>query len=484
MAEVQVGIARTMAGYDGDPAIREVEQLYLTSIARAERFIYIENQYLTAHCIGETLARRLRHDDSPEVVIVMPERTGGWLEQHTMDVLRWRLVKRLRDADRRDRLRLYYPRTADGPGGSVMVHAKVMIVDDCLVRVGSSNLSNRSMGLDSECDLVIEAPPGSRTEAAIRSFRERLLGEHLGVREEQVANVMHRHGSLIATIETLRGGDRTLQPLDAQVSEQVDQLVPESALLDPERPIDPQRFVDHFVPKQHRRHTYRRIVAVVLTLTVLLALAAAWRWAGLGDWLRADAVTTYADRLRSEPATPLIVIASIALAAVMMAPLTLLVVATVLGFGPWPGFIYALTGAELGALLSYALGRVLGRDLVRRYAGARLNSVSAALSKRGALTIITLRIVPVAPFSVINLVAGASHLRLRDFALGSLVGLIPGMVVIALFADRLLVSMRSPGTGSFAELVVVVAVLLGTMLWLRRWLRTRGSRDAGTGHAP
>jgi phospholipase D1/2 len=89
------------------------------------------------------------------------------------------------------------------------------------------------------------------------------------------------------------------------------------------------------------------------------------------------------------------------------------------------------------------------------------------------LTIITLRIVPVAPFTVINLVAGASHIGLKDFALGTLVGLLPGIVAIALFADGLVVSIRDPGMGSFAWLAVVVLVIALAALWFRRWLRRR-----------
>ena len=98
----------------------------------------------------------------------------------------------------------------------------------------------------------------------------------------------------------------------------------------------------------------------------------------------------------------------------------------------------------------------MGRDLVRRYAGKRLNGISKKLSKRGLWTVVTLRIVPVAPFSLINLVAGASHISFRDFAIGTLVGLLPGIVAIALFADGVVRSIRSPNAGSFAWLAGVV----------------------------
>jgi uncharacterized membrane protein YdjX (TVP38/TMEM64 family) len=470
---VPVAIARTMAEYEGDQGVREVEQLYLDSIAAAEHFIYIENQYLSAHCIREALAERLQRSGGPEVVIVMPEKTGGWLEQHTMDVLRSRLVGQLQDAVNANSLRLYYPQLSPTSDVSLMVHAKVMVVDDRLLRVASSNLSNRSMGLDCECDLAIEAKPGSDAQRAIKSIRERLLAEHLGIEPDAMAEAMQQEQSLIKAIERLRGGERTLQPLDAVVDPQVDELVPESALIDPEQPLDSEQIVNHFVPDEHKPQTARGVILAVLVLTALLGLAAAWRWTALGDWLELDTLISQAEALNAHTATPLLVILGIALAGSLAVPLTLLVVTAVLVFGPLVGFFYALAGAVLSALLSYLAGQGVGRDLIRRFAGKRLNSVSKKLSQRGILTVVTLRIVPVAPFAIINLVAGASHVSLRDFALGTVLGLLPGLVAIAVFADRFVKSIRNPDSGSFAWLAVIVLIIALATFGLRKWVSGR-----------
>ena len=74
-----------------------------------------------------------------------------------MGVARQRLLAHLRRADVHDRFRIYTPVTA--AGAPVYVHAKVLVIDDRLLRIGSSNLNNRSMGLDTECDLAIDAAP-------------------------------------------------------------------------------------------------------------------------------------------------------------------------------------------------------------------------------------------------------------------------------------------------------------------------------------
>jgi uncharacterized membrane protein YdjX (TVP38/TMEM64 family) len=475
--DVPVAIARTIAEYDGVPGAREVERLYLDSIAAAERFIYIENQYLTAHCIEQALLKRLQEQDGPEVVIVMPQKTGGWLEQHTMDVLRARLVKQLQASGAENRLRLYYPQLSAASDTSPMVHAKFMVIDDRMLRVASSNLSNRSMGLDAECDLFIVANDGSDAASAIGAIRERLLSEHLGVEEEALHFALQSETSLIRAIESLRGGDRTLQLLDTEIDPDVDQLVPESALIDPERPVDAEQFVGQFVPDERKPNTARQLISGVVVLLALLALAAAWRWSPLGDWLDLDNLERQAQALQAHPATPLLAVLLITLAASLAVPLTLLVVAAVLAFGPLAGFFYSLAGAELGALLVYAVGQGMGRDLVRRYAGEKLNRISKQLSRRGILTIITLRIVPVAPFVVINLVAGASHIKFRDFLIGSLVGLLPGLLAIAFFADSLVSSVRNPDMDSVLRLAALVMVIVVALLWLRRWLSRRQSES-------
>ncbi len=471
MGNVQVAIARTEAEYDDQRAVREVERLYLDGIAAAERFIYIENQYLTAHCIGNALVRRLQDGDAPDVVIVMPKETGGWLEQHTMDVLRSRLVKQMRAADRGECLRLYYPQLTSHSDVSLMVHAKVMVIDDRLIRVGSSNLSNRSMGLDSECDLAIEAHDGTETQRAITRFREQLLAEHLGVETGKISEAMQREESLIAAIESLCGNTRSLRPLETDVDPQIDQAVPDAALLDPEQPIDAHRFVTYFVPEEHKSHGARRALWGMLTLIVLLSLVGAWRWTPLGEWLDIDVLIRQAKALNAYPATSLLVIAAFAAAGSLAVPLTLLVAATVMTFGSPAGFFYSLAGAELSALLTYTVGRQLGRDLVRRHAGDRLNSISRHLSKRGLFTIIVLRIVPIAPYAVTNLVAGASNFRFREFALGTLLGLLPGLIAITVLADGLARSIRYPDIGSVAWLVTIVVVIVLATLWLRKRLR-------------
>ena len=475
--EVDVAIARTLPEYEDRQEVREVENLYLDSIAAARRFIYIENQFLSSHRIGEALARRLADQSGPEVVIVMPAKTGGWLEQHTMDVLRGRVLRRLREADQNDRLRVYYVRLRAAPELSLMIHAKVMIIDDVFVRVASSNISNRSMGFDSECDLAIESSEQHDCRDAIAGFRRRLLAEHLGIEAREVAAAEAAQSSLIQAIESLRGGERTLRDLSGKVPPELDEWVPDSALLDPEQPVDPDQLLEYFAGPDQQKPLSKQLLKLGAILVALLTLAAAWRWTPLGDWLHLDTVTAAGEWIDERPLTPLLVFVAYVLGGLVAVPVTLLIVATVVVFGPWWGIAYALVGSGLSALASFGVGHLLGRGRVSRLAGSRVNRISRALSNRGILTIITLRIVPVAPFSVINVIAGVSDIRFRDFAIGSFIGMLPGVLAIALLTDQVVAAIREPSATSIIAVIGVGLLAVLALLGVRHWLRRRTERE-------
>jgi phosphatidylserine/phosphatidylglycerophosphate/cardiolipin synthase-like enzyme/uncharacterized membrane protein YdjX (TVP38/TMEM64 family) len=475
--EVEVAIARTMPAHKEHTEVREVERLYLDSINAADKFIYIENQYFTSYRIGQALARRLEEPRGPEVIVVMPEKTGGWLEQHTMDVLRTRVLSDLCRADRHDRLRIYYVRLSRKPHVSLMVHAKVMIIDDTFARVASSNLSSRSMGLDSECDLAVASTETQDCRKEIANFRRHLLAEHFGLEIDDVAKAEKAQPSLIAAIESLRGGDRTLEPLNIDIPEGIDQWLPDSALLDPEKPIEPDEMFDYFVSPDQQKPMLRHQIKVGLLVLGVLVLAALWRLTPLGDWIDMDTAASVGQWINDRPFTPLLVMAIYVVAGVVGVPITLMIIATVTVFGTWAGMFYALAGAELSALATFFIGHLLGRDAVKRLAGSRVNRLSQTLASRGIVTIITVRIIPVAPFSVINVIAGVSDIRFRDFAIGSLIGLIPGVVAIGLLADRMVASLREPTLTQIIILIAVAAVVLSGLYLLRLRLRRKRARQ-------
>jgi phosphatidylserine/phosphatidylglycerophosphate/cardiolipin synthase-like enzyme len=246
---VDVAIARTLPELDDRREVREVEALNLAAIAAARHTIYLENQYLAARNIVEALAARLCEDDGPDVVIVMPRSSESPLEKQAMDSARHVLIQLLWAADDHGRLGIYWPVT-DG-GEPIYVHSKVMVIDDRLLRIGSSNLNNRSMGFDSECDIAIEAASDShdRVRREVISVRDQLVSEHLGVQLAEFEDAMRRTGSFLAAVEALRGEGRTLMPFTEETVADDASPLAENELMDPDR-----------VPRSLAR-TFQRFIA-------------------------------------------------------------------------------------------------------------------------------------------------------------------------------------------------------------------------------
>jgi uncharacterized membrane protein YdjX (TVP38/TMEM64 family) len=139
-------------------------------------------------------------------------------------------------------------------------------------------------------------------------------------------------------------------------------------------------------------------------------------------------------------------------------------------FGPFFGAVYALAGAIASAVVTYGIGRRLGRDTVRRLAGSRLNRISQQLARRGIFAVALVRMLPLAPYTVVNIVAGASHISLRDFLIGTAIGMLPGILATVVFVDRIVEAMRNPGVGAYISLAVVVMLLVGVVIVLKRRL--------------
>lgn len=233
LRDVGVGIARTTPDLPDRDEVREVEALNLAAIAAARHTIYLENQYLASRTLVDALADRLREADGPEIVIVLPRRSESRLEQESMDSARKLLLELLWAADEHDRLGVYWPVAENGT--NIYVHSKVMAVDDRLLRIGSSNLNNRSMGFDSECDVAIEAGTDDDTiRQAITTFRNRLIGEHLGVGADDFGADLRDGATFLQAVEALIGEGRTLRRFTAETVADEGSPLAENDLMDPD----------------------------------------------------------------------------------------------------------------------------------------------------------------------------------------------------------------------------------------------------------
>ncbi len=246
-----VALSRTLPEWGGYPEVREAEALHLAAIAGAKTCIYLENQYFASPVIAEALAGRLAQPDGPEVVIVSTQHSPSWFDQVTMDRTRLAFLQRLKIADDArvrsgggpSRLHAYCPVTRGGR--LIIVHAKLAIIDDVMLRVGSANINNRSTGFDTECDLVIEAedgPAGAATRRGVAATRCELIAHWLGRDCADFDAALREAGTVGGAIERLDDpAHRRLQPLTPRPIGPLATVIAKYHLGDPSGPGDSWR---------------------------------------------------------------------------------------------------------------------------------------------------------------------------------------------------------------------------------------------------
>lgn len=217
----------------------------------------------------------------------------------------------------------------------------------------------------------------------------------------------------------------------------------------------------------------RRLLAWAVALLALLALAAAWSWTPLREWIAPGVLADGLEHIRAEPWAPMVVLAGFLVGGLLVLPVTLMTVLTLATFGPVLGFVYALVGSAASAMLSFGIGRGLGRRSVEQLAGTRVHRMSRRLGRHGLLAIALLRMMPVAHFTVVSLSAGASHVRARDFLAGTVLGMAPGLAAIALFFDRVQAAARQPDPAHMLGVLGVGAAIVAALLGLRALVRRR-----------
>lgn len=213
----------------------------------------------------------------------------------------------------------------------------------------------------------------------------------------------------------------------------------------------------------------------------MIFLAILWRGGLFGDGL---SIEVLAARMRQYGATtnPVFAVLMVVGASIVAVPLAVIIIATGIAFGPWWGVGFVMLGATIGGCLSYSIGRGLGHQALCRLAGDRVNRLSAALGAHGLISVIVIRMLPIAPFAIANMVAGATHIRFRDFVMGTLIGMLPGVLVMTFFVDQIVAAISGEDGGRLLLLggilvFVAIGLLIGRRFFNRKSAITEGERD-------
>ena len=224
--------------------------------------------------------------------------------------------------------------------------------------------------------------------------------------------------------------------------------------------------VSTFTPPRRTRKI--AILRGLVILLLLFALPAIWSWTPLSHWINLATIIGWQESVRNQPAAFYLVVGAYLLGSLVLFPVTILNVATVLTFGPILGNIYALAGWLASAAMGYGIGRSTGRKMVQKLARAWLDRLIRPAGRHGFLTVLTLRIFPVAPFTLVNVFVGAWGIRFWDFFTASIVGRIPGIILLTLAGVQIENFLRQPH--------VIGVVLLGLTLILVPFALSRLSK--------
>ena len=465
--DVEVGVSRTVPSVGGAPEVREAEHLFLDMIEAAETSLYIENQYLTSGLIAETVARQVIRKPRLSVLIVAPRSHDPWLEAMTMRHGRIRFRKIIDEAGAENRVRFVYPRV----GGTlrrkpVFVHSKVMIVDDKLLRIGSANLNNRSMGADSECDLVVEAASGAE-RMAISDLRNRLIGMHTGVSSGEVEAVLKTF-SLVDASRRLGAKGRSFADVEDGEPDAAAYASYLERVADPERPIDQAEFLAMVGGDADPDTQFQTASWLALAALILMVISGAWGY-GTGN---VDQIlgSAFADASSTKFAF-VTVVGLFILGGLLLIPITLLIVATSAAFGVGWGIVYAAVGTLVSAALSYGIGAWLGHGPVRRVLGGKLIRIRAAIVRRGVIAIAAIRMVPIAPFTLVNVAAGAMGIGLVPYMAGTVLGMAPGFIVLSAVGHNLYRLISEPSLLSLSAAIGAVVLWVASTLIIQHWVK-------------
>jgi phospholipase D1/2 len=236
----------------------------------------------------------------------------------------------------------------------------------------------------------------------------------------------------------------------------VDQLAPEH-VIEGIAPLDPA----------HKSGPAWGKLAVVAV--VLVALTLTWRYTPLASVITAERVIEWARSMGHIWWAPLLTMVAYSPAAFVMFPRPLITLFAVIAFGPWLGFATAITGIVGAALATYYAGRVLPRRSVRHLAGPKLDEMAGVLRRRGLIAIFAVRIIPVAPFAVEGMIAGAVRIKVWHYVVGTILGMAPGTLTTTVFGDQFTTALEDPSHINYGLVAAVVLLFVVLIYFVRRW---------------
>ncbi|NDV92372.1 phospholipase [Alteromonas sp. 345S023] len=461
---IECALARTIPFMDEVEPAQEVRTMLLDLIEEAESFIYIENQFTTRQEIAEALNKRMKACPDLHVILVSSYEPKGKFECEAFWASRIEFKAILEKGIDPKRVRLTYSSIEDMQGRKAYkrIHSKVMTIDDKYLVIGSSNLSNRSMTLDTEIDVVLHGN-SEHNRKYIKEVRNDLLAEHTGRKLEAMPPLFEQEYPVDALMHEQIAHGYVLTEVRDEVftTTSVDNLF--RAISDPEEPlISVPTFDGAALPARNPR---RRSIMIMLGLAVIAILGGLLFWASHSiSWLSADHINAFLEKSRGTYfALPTVLLVYV-VGGILFFPVTILSLAVAAIFGPIWGPVYGIMGALLSSAILFGIGKLSGNAGLRKIGGPKVEAVDAKLKKSGIVGVAAIRMLPIAPFSLVNLAAGISSIGLWQFLIGTFLGMFPPMIAKGLVGDSITQIFRNPSVETISYLAGGI-ILWGLMIW-------------------
>ena len=462
LKNIRCAIARTLPQLGEQNAVQEIRQMYLDLIKEAEEFIYIENQFLTSEEVAQAINQQLKAKPKLKALLVSSYEPQGIFERESMWAGRIEFKKVVEKDVDPSRVKMTCTKIKDKDGKYIpkRIHSKVLFIDHKFMTVASSNINHRSMVFDSECDVTLM--PSNFEQAEIILFlRNDLIAEHTGRTAEEVKSIMAGDFTLLQLMKNEARKSYELYEIDdSEFTDQTFKSVVDR-FADPEEPLlsyvaltpDANAKIEPF------RNPRKHILALSILLLIILAVAVGYLKEH-AEWFKPERLKTFLEYARhSRFALPLVCLIYV-ISSFFLFPVTLLSLITAAVFGALWGPIYGMLGSLASASVMFWIGNVAGHKGLRRLFGERLRAIDSKFQKAGIWGVATLRFLPIAPYSIVNLAAGISSVTFFDFLVGTFVGFLPGLVAKGLVGDSLAQVFIDPKPKT------ILLLGLGVLLWL------------------
>jgi len=475
---VQCALARTIPFMDEVEPAQEVRHMLLDLIKEAESVIYIENQFTTRQEIAEALNKQLKLKPELSVIIVSSYEPKGKFECEAFWASRIEFKAILEKGIDANRVKLTYSSIEDMQGRKAYkrIHSKVMTIDDKYLVIGSSNLSNRSMTLDTEIDTVLYGNTPQNKEK-IAQVRNDLLAEHTGRALDDMPALFESMYPVEALMHNQIAHGYVLTEVRDEVFTEHSVKNVFRALSDPEEPLISVPTLDGAaLPARNPR---RRSIMIMIGVTIVAVLGGLMFWASQSiEWLSSDSINAFLEKSRGTYfALPTVLLVYV-IGGILFFPVTVLSLAVAAIFGPIWGPIYGIMGALLSSAILFGIGKVSGNAGLRKIGGPKVAAVDEKLKRSGIVGVAAIRMLPVAPFSLVNLVAGISSIGIIQFLIGTFLGMFPPMIAKGLVGDSIAQIWQNPSVETISYLAGGI-VLWGLMIWgSQKFARYYQSRKA------